>query len=378
MKLYRLNFEQFVSAVSFINLPEHSSKEFLFDVYNLVSDTIDALYESKAIPESTTLSLNDIIFYIVGEYCYSIAIRSKEEIEAFNSNEQIKESMAGVVVDKFISLSMFSFKEKKIANKFLPTASSLKLYLNFISNILSTRTKNNPNETLINDLMVKSISLASCVLELLIEGYECEAFATWRTLHESECTLIILQKYGEKAIEAYLKHMKYGIAFKNGFTDKESQDKIFVQIKNEMKAKNLKSKDMKKFIEYGWLYSIEEVEKDETFRLNFRDGLEKIAGLSDYAKRYERSSELIHSTPMLFYANKEYYYFITLLSLYESFFRLEHAFFNSLKDVASIDQLEKYNSLRKVYFSQLINVHKRESNNFINWQKANAVSFDLK
>ena len=250
--------------------------------------------------------------------------------------------------------------------------------MNFISNILSTRGRNDPKNTLIIDLMSKSISLASCILELLIDGYECEAFATWRTLHESECTLMILQKYGNEVIEAYLKHMKYGIAFKNGITDKENQDKIFVQIKEEMKEKGLKSKDMKKFIEYGWLYSIEEVRNDELFRLNFRDGLEKIAGLSDYAKRYERSSELIHSTPMLFYANKEYYYFITLLSLYESFFRLENVFYNSLKEVTNKDALDKYDSLRKVYYSQLINIHKRESTNFINWQKANATSFDLK
>lgn len=378
MKITKLTFEQFSNISNFIKLPEHSSLEFLYDVYSRVSDTISLLSENKAIPGIESLSINDIIFYVLGEYCYSVAVRNKEEIEEFNKSEQIKESMAGVVVDKFVSLSLLSFKERKIANKYIPTASSLKLYLNFISNILSTKFRNDPKTTLVTDLLTKAVSLASCVLELLIDGYESEAFATWRTLHECECTLIILQKYGDPVIEAYLKHMKYGIAFKNGILDKENQDNIFLDMKKEMKEHDLKSKDMKKFIEYGWLYSIEDVKNDEKFRLNFRDGLEKIAGLSDYSKRYERSSELIHSTPMLFYANKEYYYFITLLSLYESFFRLEQAFVNSFVSIAPEETQNSYFALRKIYFAQLTNIHKRESKNFANWQQANAISFDLK
>ena len=52
---------------------------------------------------------------------------------------------------------------------------------------------------------------------------------------------------------------------------------------------------------------------DETFKLNFRDGLERLAGLSNYAKRYEISSEILHSTPLLIYSNKEYFYYMTLL-----------------------------------------------------------------
>lgn len=378
MKMSKLTFEQFCSSISFVNLPEHSSKEFLYDVYSMVHDTISILCENKVIPEYQSLSISDIIFYIVGEYCYSIAVRNEEEIKTFNETEQIKNSMAEVVVDKFVSLSMFSYKERKIINKFLPTSSSLKIYLNFLSNILSTKLRNDPSNTLITDLLTKSVSLSSCILELLIDGYECEAFATWRTLHECECTLIVLQKYGKPAIDAYLEHMKYGIAFKNGFKDKENQDQIFVEIKKGMKEHNLKSKDMKKYIEYGWLYSIDDVKNNESFRMNFRDGLEKIAGLEEYTKRYERSSELIHSTPMLFYANKEYYYFITLLSLYESFFRLEQTFKVCFVDIAPEDVQKKYAALRNVYFSQLINIHKRESQNFIKWQKANRVEFDLK
>ena len=377
MKLQVYDKKQFELIVSAVTLPKYSSLDFVYDVYVSAVDLINDLIDSQIIPHSQYISPSDIIFFVLGEYVYSIASRSEEEANAFNQNDGIKQSMGSVVVDKYIGLSVLPFKEKKIVNKFLPNASSLSLYLNVISNILNNYHKNDPNYTLINDLLVKSISLSSCILELLIDGYESEAFATWRTLHECECTLIILEKYGDPAIEAYLKHMKYGIAFKDGFNDKSQQDKIFEEIKKEMKLHDLKSKDMKKFIEYGWLYSLETVQNDETFKLNFRDGLEKVAGLSNYSKTYERSSEIIHITPKLFYENKEYYYFVTLLNLYESFFRLENIFVNSFAKYIPDEEKSKYREMRNVYFSQLINIHKREINNFKKWQQSQAINLDI-
>ena len=377
MRLNLFNRQQFDAAISAISLPKSASVDFVYDIYVQCSDAINQLIDSHILPDNQYFSPSDLIFYILGEYLYSVATRNEEEIIQFNNNEKIKSSMMSVVVDKFIGLSIVPFKEKKILNKFLPPASSLNLYLSVISNVLVTYQRNNPKTTLINDLLTKSISLTTCILELLISGYESEAFATWRTLHECECTLLILEKHGDKAIESYLKHMKYGIAFKDGFNNKEQQDKIFEEIKKEMKMYNLKSKDIKKYIEYGWLYALEEVKNDETFKLNFRDGLEKVAGLSKYSKIYEKSSEIIHSTPMLFYANKEYYYFITLLNLYESFFRLEQIFVSLISKHIPEDEKTKYRAMRDAYFSQLINIHKREAKNFESWQKKHNFNLDI-
>ena len=42
---------------------------------------------------------------------------------------------------------------------------------------------------------------------------------------------------------------------------------------------------MKKFIEYGWIYAIENIEQDYLqLKLNFRNGLEMVAGLERYSK----------------------------------------------------------------------------------------------
>ena len=206
---------------------------------------------------------------------------------------------------------------------------------------------------------MKSLTISRCILDQLLNGYETEAFSSWRTLHECECTLILLDKYGEPLINNYLKHMNFGFAFNNSIKDKEQQDKIFYQMKEEMRGRDLKSKDIRKYIEYGWLYPIVP-EGDETFKLNFRDGLEKLAGLSSYAKRYEISSEIIHSTPLLIYSNKEYFFYMTLLSLYESFFRLEKVFVSLFSKRVSPEQMAQYLEMQKVYYSQLVIIQKRE------------------
>ena len=165
--------------------------------------------------------------------------------------------------------------------------------------------------------------------------------------------------------------MQYGIVFKNNNQEDEKGNRIFADMKKEMLDLGLKSKDIKKYIEYGWLYAIPGVKENPDFKLNFRDGLEKLADLSMYNDRYELSSETVHVTPMLIYSNKEYFYFVTLLSLYESFFRLEKVFVSLFSQRVSPEQMAQYMEMRKVYYSQLVNIHKREVTNFKNWQNRN-------
>lgn len=363
-KINALGKEQVFKIIDFLKVPSSLDKDFIFEIYDLAMEAISQLADMA--PFETIVNVNslEIIEYCIGEFLYSIVVRSPEQIDEFIKNENIKASMASIVADKYISLSKLQHKERRIANSYFPPISSLSVYINFTLNILQKYNKNDPASTLITDLLMKSLSIAKCALSLLVDGFETEAFSSWRTLHECECTLILLEHFGGPLINCYLKHMQYGIAFKDVMENKEKQTEIFNQMKEEMKQYDLKSKDIKKFIEYGWLYAIPEVGKDSTFKLNFRDGLEKVAGLSMYNSRYEMSSEIIHSTPMLIYSNRDYFYYITLLSLYESFFRLEKIFVSLFAKEVSPEQMKRYEAMRNVYYSQLVNIHKRESVNF--------------
>ena len=358
-------------VIDSLNNASKLNKGFIYKVYTYTNEAIQQISDSNMLNSAPVINPIELIYYIVGEYLYSVSYKSEEEINILLNNEDFISSMASVVADKYLSLSMFNHAERKIANRYLPPMSSLNIYLNFILNILQNYRKNDPLSTLIADLLMKSVSISRSILTLLISGYETEAFSVWRTLHECECALVVLEKYGNPLINRYLIHMQYGIVFKNNNKDDEHGNIIFSDMKKEMQELGLKSKDIKKYIEYGWLYSIPGVKEDPEFKLNFRDGLERIAGLSNYTHRYELSSETVHVTPMLIYSNKEYFYFVTLISLYESFFRLEKVFVSLFAQRVDESQMRQYEELRKVYYSQLVNIHKREITAFKSWQIKN-------
>ena len=370
-KIAILERPQVDSLLDRLNHPSIVDKDLIYLIYTTASEGIEQLFESKIIPIAGVVNPVDVLYYAVGEYVYTTSGRSLEEQKELEKNESYITSSASIVSDKYLSLSMFNHNEKKLASKYIPPISSINLYLNFMLNIIHTYNKNDPKSTLINDLLIKSVSISRCILELITGGYETEAFSSWRTLHECECTLLLLDKYGDKLINRYLVHMQYAFVFRKGDLNDEKGNAIFAKMKDEMKEYGLKSKDIKKYIEYGWLYEIPGVKEDEEFKLNFRDGLERLAGLSSYSQRYESSSEIIHSTPMLIYSNKEYYYFISLLSVYESFFRLEQVFLSLFVKHVGKEQMQSYIEMRKLYYSQLVNIHKREVNNFKRWQEAN-------
>lgn len=365
-----LNIEQFKQILLRLNAPDFVNAEYLYEIYSNVVDGISDLVTNNDIYSKVrTIDQLEIIEYCVGEYIYAIGPCTNEDREKFHANEEFAASMINVIADKYLTLSTYKHEEKKMTNRFIPPVSTMALYINFILNILNGYEQNDPRTTLLTDLLKKSSSIAKCSLGLLVDGFETEAFSSWRTLHECECSLILLDKYGDPLMDKYLKHMQFGLAFRDTMKDKDRQTEIFMSMKEEMKEFNLKSKDIKKYIEYGWAYAIPGVKEDETFKLNFRDGIEKIAGLSQYASRYEMSSEIIHGTPMLIYSNKEYFYYVTLLSLYESFFRIEKIFVNIFSSRVGPEVMKHYEEMRKLYYHQLVSIYKRELYVFQKWQE---------
>ena len=361
--------EQFDRVINAVSNEQKINHEVLYKIYQTTSEAIQGLLDSNIINSVKSINPLEVIYYCLGEYLYTNKDISDEERERRSFDINYIHSVAAIASDKYLTLSMFNHVERKLANKYIPPISSINLYLNFMLNILQKYQKNDPKSTLITDLLIKSVSISRCILNLIIDGYETEALSSWRTLHECECTLTLLEKYGDPLINRYLIHMQYGIIFKKEDLTNEHGNQMFANMKAEMHELGLKSKDIKKFIEYGWLYEIPGVKEDPEFKLNFRDGLQRLAGLSSYSSRYEMSSEIIHSTPLLIYSNKEYFYYITLLSLYESFFRLEKVFLNLFSKQVSEEQMKSYLDMRKVYYSQLTNIHKRELANFQKWQE---------
>ena len=119
-----------------------------------------------------------------------------------------------------------------------------------------------------------------------------------------------------------------------------------------MKEHDLKSKDMKKYIEYGWLYAIKDIEKKEGFKLNFRNGLELAASLDSYSQDYEMSSEVAHSSPLLIYSNKIFFKNVTILRSYKnidssSYEKMRNRYLGMVKNVLNSEISSLKNLINK-------------------------------
>lgn len=359
--LTKEQFNQIVGSIT-PNIIQYS--DYLFEIYENVHEGLNEISATKQAGISFEVNYVEVIFYLIGEFIYSTRGLDQEGIDSFIKNENFKESIANVVADKYISLSIYNHPEQKLTNKFFPPISSMELYVNLMHNIVNNYPLKDGTNMIVVDLLNKTLSIARCILKLLCEGYETEAFAMWRTLHECECVLILLDKYKKEAIPAYVKHMQYSIIYRNPDESNPVNQQLFEQLKKEMREIDLKSKDTKKYIEYGWILSIPGHENVENIKLNFRDGVETLAGLHQYSQVYMTSSEILHGSPMLIYSNKQYFHYLTLLNLYESFFRIAQVFESLFFPQINEDAKSRYLEMKKLYFSQLINIHKREAYNF--------------
>ena len=358
-----LNKEQFLNLYNQLQVNPAIDSEVVFEAYEIAYEGAINLSQSNLFGRAVPVNPLPLILYLINEFGFYLESH-QVECKSLKDDEAALSKIISLAVDKYFTNEHLNYKNTKILSKYSPVVSNLDLYLNFMLGMLSRFPKNNPNETLVLDVMHKGFSIMKSILDLVVDGFGTEAFSLWRTLHENECILHLLNKYGTSIQSAYVKHLKYGVAFRGGIKNKEEDDKIFAELKEEMKALDLKSKDMKKYIEYGWLTAIPNYNEDKQFKFNFRDGVERLADLSAYSKLYEMASEISHSSPILIYSRDEYYLRLVLLTVYECFFRYEKIFSEFYLSRISKEEAERYGVMKKTYYSILFYIYNREKQRF--------------
>ena len=361
------NFFRLLDAVG---VPQHFDREFLYRAYALCYEGAQSVGDIA--PGMANIAVNPVSLslYLINEHSFYLATHPDKKESELVQNDDYLAFLASVSLDKYCTNEHLAYQNGKLTSRYSPFMSTIELYLNFILGMLSRYKKNDPKQTLVVDIMSKGFSIAKCVASLLEGGFETEAFSSWRTLHENECILQVLVKNGQPAIEAYLRHMKYAAAFRGVLNSKETTDEVFVEIKGHMKDVGLKSKDMKRYIEYGWLLALPNIEDPSAVKLNFRDGVQAFAGLTNYSKVYEMSSEIAHSSPLLIYSRKNYVFHIALLNLYESFFRLEKIFTTIYMSTISEEEKARYVQMRQLYYWELHAAYHEIRNSFSKFASA--------
>ena len=349
--------KHFETLADSLGLPSELNRDFLFSAFEACLEGAKGFQVNGKEIQDLGINPAQLALYLFNEHSFYLLTHPDQKQEELVNDEDYMSLLCSISLDKYFTNERLAYRMGGLASRYSPLMSTLDLYLNFILGMLSRYKRNDPEKTLIVDILNKGFQVAKCVSMLLEGGFETEAFSTWRTLHENECILHVLVKYGKPVMDKYLRHIQYGIAFRGGLPTKEATDAMFVEIKDNMKAIDLKSKDMKRYIEYGWLLGVPDVMKIENFKFNFRDGVEKVAGLSQYSKVYEMSSEVTHSSPVLIYSKKNYFFYMSLLNLYESFFRIEKIFASLYVSTVSDAERASYIQMRKLYYGEVLAAH---------------------
>lgn len=355
--------EQFSALCEQIKVNPKIDLDVLFEAYEFAYEGAINLSQSNLFGRAVPVSSLPLILYLVNEFGFYLGV-NKVDCKSLHDNDAALTKIVSLAVDKYFTNEHLNYKNTKLTSKYSPVISNLDLYLNFMLGMLARFPKNNPNETLVNDVMNKGFLIMKAILDLVVDGFGTEAFSLWRTLHENECILHLLNKYGSPIQSKYVKHLRYGVAFRGGIKDKEEDERIFAELKEEMRSLDLKSKDMKKYIEYGWLTAVSNYNKDSKFKFNFRDGVEHLAGLSAYSKLYEMASEISHSSPILIYSKDDYYLRLVLLTVYECFFRYESIFSEFYLSRISKEEADRYLVMKKTYYSILFYIYNQEKVQF--------------
>lgn len=359
----------------------------------VLKNTLDILKQTGNLPKNSSLYslVFDLINYSYGEWWF--AVRDNKNKKEIVKDHSLIVSLSNKVAVKFLLLVRGVRKgQLKISSlsPYSPVSTALKALITELINLNFPFIQNNPQKTLINDLFGRIFSKSNGTLKMLSQGLASDAYVSWRTLHEAECILAILVKDGKPMQDEYVQHIIYDNAFRGSIQSKERTDEIFIALKADLKSHGLKSKDMKKFIEYGWLYQTPEyktleekgklfekyavsirdsngkegsfkiirgpsIESEDyplfekyraelmswdhnqlhDFKLNFRDGIEFLAGLSKYSEWYETASEVTHSSPVFFYSNDQFFFDLSTVALYQLVLRVTGIFMSYMDEVFS-------------------------------------------
>lgn len=336
--------------------PEHAENIILLvrPVFEKAARTSRKIDKKVEGPSSNYELLN----YIVGTYDHLIKTHGYTKTREILEIPERLDIISSYIVEFYMNTEELEYHNEDEFLKYSPIAASLNGALNVCLRATADFPREDKHLNAVVDMMRKGFVLSKCILNLLTGGFTTEAFSTWRTLFEMSAILKILVENGPEVTDVYLRHMDYAMAYRGVHFSKEQIDEIFVEIKDKMSELNLKSKDMKRFIEYGWIHRLPDYgTRQPEYRFNFREGIERAAGFEEKHVYFELASELAHSSPILIYSNKKYFRNLSLKSLFDSAITFMQLFLKVFRLHQSKEAFDAFVNLHRHYVEELQRVY---------------------
>lgn len=320
-------------------------------LYALYTDAVNLLalhHETFKDLPTKPLDQGRLILYLLFDYEFRMNKLAPQDRLLALEEDALYSRIVNMVVDKYGSMSYFKYDEGRLVTPYSMEISTIDVYTNFIL-LRITSLGEGQHEKLFIELLRNAFSLCRTITGLLVDGFEKEALSVWRSLHELEAVLVLIKD--QKVQMAYEEHIVYHAAF-NNLLHKEEGDRVFVKIKEELRKYNLKSKDTKRYIEYGWI--THHPAFDETLhKFNFRDGVQSLAGLEEARGVFQSASEVTHGSPLVLFSQRPQTLNLTLSALYRSFLTIEALFAALYERKGPANEVDIYLVIRQYYLEEI-------------------------
>ncbi len=249
------------------------------------------LIDAKLNPALNSASAPDIVKYICG-YHYARTLRLDEKTrESLMFDERYRRELIYDVTDELFVLENINTSAVRIVNRHNPVYCKFNILLDFLIGI-EIHNRNASDERQFKSvlkLFETAFLKLKGILTLITQGLEKEGVIVWRSLHELECVISVLCKYGKDVVTEF-------DAFDRFDRKREDMDEATAALFDEKTAAfgiNVKNNnEVDHFANYGWLGAIPGLTLNK-WNLNFRY-LEELAGLADKYREYQVACDASH------------------------------------------------------------------------------------
>ena len=292
-----------------------ANADFIREMYERVKDRYVEELQNRKIRLRTLdgARLDEIVSYIYYYHLFHTSHLPEELTKKLESDEKYREMLVRDVAVYIVINEHLNVEKISNTSEYSPEIAAYNMACSYSLYILGSFKGTDRRMNGINNLFKKALVTIKSVIHLLAAGNSCDAVILWRHLHELECVLIVLCTKGEDLFFRYVKHMEYFDMEGNPRAEELQQ-----RLSEECKAFGVKERNA--FINYGWLEYVDGFREGfgKEYRLNFKDGLQKIAGLSARHAAYASASKILHPSAWVVTIRDDKFYKFTVFELFRS------------------------------------------------------------
>ena len=261
--------------------------------------------------------LDEIVSYIFYYHVFYTSHLPAELVARMEADEKYRALLVRDVSVYIVINEHLNVEKLSITSEYSPEIAAYNMACSYALYMLGSLKGDDRRMNGMNNLFKKALVTIKSVVSLLAAGNSCDAVILWRHLHELECVLTVLGKGDDELFFRYVKHMEY-----LNMEGNPRADELNARLSEECKSFGVKERNA--FVNYGWLLNVPGFREGmgKEYRLNFKDGLQKAAGLCDRHAAYASASKILHPSAWVVAIRDDKFYKFTLFELYKSLLNL--------------------------------------------------------